>query len=87
MKAAVRILLTALGLLTLATSAEGAWVLWASRGGIMEILDDGHESQNACEIAATRLRDSYRTFQPKGAKSPTLLCLPDTIGPRGPKGK
>jgi len=40
-------------LLSLATSAsaEGRWVLWSSRDGIMEILDDGHESKNACETS------------------------------------
>ena len=77
-------------LLSLATSAstEGRWVLWSSRDGIMEILDDGHETKNACETAAARLRDSYRRFlESKGAQSPILVCLPDTVDPRGQKGK
>jgi hypothetical protein len=54
----------------------------------MEILDDGHESKNACETSAARLRDSYRRFlESKGAQSPILVCLPDTVDPRGRKGK
>jgi hypothetical protein len=72
-------------------SAECAWVLWqelpvASRGWS---LDTGRESafptKKACE---KRLRERIQAFaQATTGEKPFLVCLPDTVDPRGPKGK
>jgi len=72
-------------------SAECAWVLWQelpiTSGGWS--LDTGTESafptKTACE---KRLRTRIQAFaQATTGMKPFLVCLPDTVDPRGPKGK
>ena len=87
------VLCTLLCLLGIATSAyaECAWVLWqelpVASGGWS--LDAGREiafpTKAACE---KRLRARVQSFaQATTGMKPFLVCLPDTVDPRGPKGK
>ncbi len=78
-------------LLASSASAECAWVLWqelpVAPGGWT--LDTGMESafptKKACE---KRLRTRIQAFaQATTGMRPFLVCLPDTVDPRRPKGK
>ena len=85
-----RVLLSLLTLLTLATSAgaECAWVLWTQAlnpQGRIEIGPwnpaRGFDKRQECLQNEVRLLSQV----PKDTVSTT--CLPDTVDPRGPKGK
>jgi len=83
-----RILLALLCLLTLATSAsaEGAWVLWGQTqdpwGAVLVVRLGGELSQAACEQER-----GNRDKEPPALRMGSYTCLPDTVDPRGPKGK
>jgi hypothetical protein len=74
-------------------SAEAAWVLWLGTGTTYTPFGayGGNTAEKACKEAATQLM----TDMSKDAKqlaeflksSGRYLCLPDTVDPRGPKGK
>ena len=88
-----RVLLAALVLVALATSAgaECAWILWTQaierqtrvvRGPWNPV--DGYGTLQDCQRAGTTMSGSTPA---EGALMVETKCLPDTVDPRGPKGK
>jgi hypothetical protein len=78
-----RILLTTCCLLALATSAsaECAWIVWGPSGESGFVVRAGYTTWSNCEDARRAMLGVYRG-------DPTRwVCLPDTVDPRGPKGK
>jgi hypothetical protein len=86
----VLLLLTSVG----TASAECAWVLWkvtvlSSGDEVWGVLDAyppaaGHAG---CDQKADDMNRGMKESPSRGLMPTTLLCLPDTIDPRGPKGR
>jgi hypothetical protein len=78
-------------LLLLATAsaahAECAWVLWAQHNISGRIMDpspfEGFQTKAECAKASERLFVDAK----KHGTLVNFSCLPDTVDPRGPKGK
>jgi hypothetical protein len=83
-------------------TAGGAWVMWNQSGTQPHVVVSAHPSSSACEAAmadfVSGLRKNGAFVETMGPRlfawhrtddSPfaTSLCLPDTVDPRGPKGK
>ena len=69
-------------LLTLATSAsaERTWLLWWD----LKTIHSSHQSKEACE---KELKDLQKARARARFDAISMIRLPDTIDPRGPKGK
>jgi hypothetical protein len=87
-------LLVALSLLTSAATAyaECAWVLWTQAVDPRTRVTQGdwhpaagYNSRQECTLAAEQLSRNLMSSSPTSAAS--TACLPDTVDPRGPKGK
>jgi len=67
-------------------SAEGPWVLWGQIqdpwGALEAVRLGGELSQEACEQER-----SHREKDPPALRMASYSCLPDTMDPRGPRGK
>lgn len=99
----VSVALLSLTLLAGSTSAECAWVLWSTvytknKEGRLQL--DGthaasvHATKEACDREQREGAEQVRKIREYEKKhlgetlgEITLLCLPDTIDPRGPKGE
>jgi len=83
------------GLLTLTTSssAESAWVLWLGTGTTYTPFGayGGNTGEKDCKEAATQLMADMKKDTKQLSEflksSSRYLCLPETVDPRGPKGK
>ena len=88
-------ILALFGMLTLPTSAaaEGAWVLWLGTGTTYTPFGayGGASGERECKEAIAQLMGEMRkntTQMSEFLKSSSrYICLPDTVDPRGPKGK
>ena len=85
--------IVALSLLTSAATADAecAWVLWASSdkpgGGEKWTPLSGFETFARCEKAQEWHLDANKQIGQRGGSVANVYCLPDTVDPRGPKGK
>jgi hypothetical protein len=86
-------LLVAFYVLTLTATAyaECAWVLWLvswpNLWGVEAAYSLADGGQAACERAATKGNKRFEKDPRARAAEFRLQCLPDTVDPRGPKGK
>src|SRR3989449_1981904 len=83
--------------------AECAWVLWFNPEANVHMVESAHSSVTECDVALVDMRavlkdDGYTVYGgssssdhillgEKGLERLTYRCLPDTVDPRGPKGK
>jgi hypothetical protein len=76
--------IAALAVLTSVTTAyaECAWVLWAVGANVALTLS-AWPTREECVSDQARNEASYK---PKTGETIRLVCLPDTVDPRGPKG-
>jgi hypothetical protein len=72
-------------------SAECAWVLWSNNYAV-----DSYPTRSECREEAERRTQKHTEYMEKNPpkntvemllRSTAFRCLPDTVDPRGPKGK
>ena len=83
-----------LSLLASATtaSADCAWVAWLSsldKTGLTTIMPIGASDSKAdCQQRVEDVRQGFEVrMKEQGLVALSVVCLPDTVEPRGPKGK
>jgi hypothetical protein len=70
-------------------SAECAWVLWVQEGTAPWDIMEAFEKKAACDAGLSKAEGLVSRLALK-AKNPKLVYfqfLPDSVDPRGPKGK
>jgi hypothetical protein len=76
--------------------AECAWVLWGptpaekysgtvTAGNLT--LFGAYETKDRCESERDRFDPGLSIDRPRGVVAASLVCLPDTVDPRGAKGR
>jgi hypothetical protein len=76
--------------LTSAASAECAWVLWMRGVLSPNIRWEPHGAYSTNQTCLKAGQDTYGRWNAQNTNPETkvtFLCLPDTVDPRGPKGK
>ena len=69
-------------------SAECAWVLWSEVNNTYRAMDAFSERDiNGAQAACGRWAQKYREDPRYNKGESRYICLPDTVDPRGPKGK
>ncbi len=86
------LLLLAFYLLTSAAtaSAECAWVLWIRDPlgwSLISAVSTKEECNKAMERKSAQVRAGREALRLPSTPLPDYYCLPDTVDPRGPKGK
>jgi hypothetical protein len=84
----------AVALAPMQAAAECAWVLWQhhpAKGDHLAVWDllDAYEKHSQCQDTRSHVLERARgraAQDPERKLTSDLLCLPDTIAPRGPKG-
>ncbi len=71
-------------------SAECAWVLWSQAvqrqtGQILAAPMRSFDNRQECERVLFQEAKEYKAEHPDGRLA--FVCVPDTVDPRGPKGK
>jgi len=67
--------------------AECAWVLWFNPKADVHLDESAHSSVTECDVALVDMRAVLRKDGYKVYGESTSSCLPDTVDPRGAKGK
>jgi hypothetical protein len=83
--------------------ADCAWVLWFNPEADVHVVESAHPSVTECDVALVDMRavlrkDGYKVYGGSTSSDHVLLgergvehimyrCLPDTVDPRGVKGK
>jgi hypothetical protein len=81
----------AVALAPMQASAECAWVLWhrvllADGGGVSDAPINAFATKQECNVNRQDTeQDISKKLDPAVSKE-LLVCLPDTVDPRGPKG-
>ena len=89
----IPLVLLCLLVLTTTASADGAWVLWLGTGTGYTPFGayGGATGEKDCKEASaqfmTSMKENPKALSEFLKSSSRYLCLPDTIDPRGPKGK
>ena len=71
--------------------ADCAWVAWLSsmhKSGLTDITPIGaSDSKAECQQRIASVQQGFEAMTERNLVAFSVICLPDTVDPRGPKGK